>query len=159
MPEPDDNWLVELSRALTSMNRRTRSASFHEDVAARAGVKLKGPLLGVLFRIRDLQPVRISTVADAMGYERSTVSRQVTELVKLGLLDRQRDERDGRATLLALSNVGASTVTEVQQSWLAVLGEATEGWSAAERHSFLESLAALDRAIGERMDRPQRLSG
>ncbi|MGZ4614897.1 MAG: MarR family winged helix-turn-helix transcriptional regulator [Actinomycetes bacterium] len=68
------------------------------------GVEWAGYLL--LFQLCKEGPQRSSTLAAAACVDPSTVSRQVAELVSLGLVERRADPGDGRATLLAATELG-----------------------------------------------------
>ncbi|WP_133976679.1 MarR family winged helix-turn-helix transcriptional regulator [Kribbella voronezhensis] len=52
--------------------------------------------------------VRASDVAQALGLDKSTVSRGLTHLESLGLIERVEDPDDGRARLLRLTSTGAA---------------------------------------------------
>src|ERR1700709_2706144 len=83
--------LVRLNRLLERAQARF-SGHFPHGVE-RAAFILLVPL------VKD-GPRRLSTLADAVHSDVSTVSRQVAQLVKLGLVVRQPDPSDGRASLL-----------------------------------------------------------
>lgn len=52
--------------------------------------------------------VRASDVAQALGLDKSTVSRGLSQLESLGLIERVEDPDDGRARLLRLTTTGAA---------------------------------------------------
>lgn len=60
----------------------------------------------VMFTVARHGPVGISDIADALHSDVSTVSRQVSALVSAGLLAKEPDPRDGRATLVSLTDEG-----------------------------------------------------
>jgi DNA-binding MarR family transcriptional regulator len=51
-------------------------------------------------------PQRASALAESVFVDPSTISRQVDQLAKLGLVERRADPQDGRATLLAATEEG-----------------------------------------------------
>ena len=55
---------------------------------------------GLLFQLVNDGPRRSSALAETACVDPSTVSRQVAQLVKAGLVERQSDPEDGRASLL-----------------------------------------------------------
>jgi DNA-binding MarR family transcriptional regulator len=140
-------WLADLTRTLTSVARTTHSQPLYDAMGARAGVDLRPYLFGVLTRIYDLQPVRVSDVADQMDYDRSTVSRHVAELVNHGCVDRSADPGDGRVVILRLSEFGEQIVNRIFDAWIETLAEVTGSWSADERRAFLTLLRQFEGSL------------
>jgi DNA-binding MarR family transcriptional regulator len=140
----NEGWLDELNRTLTSVSSRTHSVRLYEAMGRRSGVDLRPYLFGVLSRVQDLQPVRVSDVAQELDYERSTVSRHVAELASLGCLERFADPRDGRVVMLRLTKKGERVINQVWQSWLELLEEITDGWSRRDREAFLRLMTRFD---------------
>jgi DNA-binding MarR family transcriptional regulator len=143
------DWLAELTRSITSVTRQAHSIRLYDAMGTRAGLSVRPYLFGVLARIRDLQPVRISDVADEMDYDRSTVSRHVTELTQLGCVERMSLAADGRVVMLRLTKEGEDVVARVFEAWMDSLGEITAEWSPSERETFLHLLARFDRSFTE----------
>jgi len=107
VPEPT---LEELSDLLTSIARQTHSQRVYGEMATRAGITIRPYLFTVLARVRLLQPVRISDVAEDMDNDRSTVSRHVAELTTLGCVERHADPADGRVVVLTLTPLGEDVI-------------------------------------------------
>lgn len=59
------------------------------------------------------EPRRISSVAESIHSDVSTVSRQVSHLVQHGLLEKIGDPADGRAQLLSLSPTGRHVIEKL----------------------------------------------
>ena len=67
-------------------------------------------------------PLRSSALAEVVHADPSTVSRHVAELLRRGLVRREADPVDGRASLLAVTDAGRDTVhvmRERRDQWLA----------------------------------------
>jgi DNA-binding MarR family transcriptional regulator len=83
-----------------------------------------------------------------LGLDKSTVSRQVSHLVDLGLVDRAADPVDGRAQVLTPSAEGSARLTRIREvrrgRWEADLSD----WPPADVARLGELLARLNR-IGE----------
>lgn len=143
--------LSELSSLLTSIARQTHSLRLYGEMGARAGVTVRPYLFGVLARIRDLQPVRVSAVAEELEYDRSTVSRQVAELTSLGCIERRPDPTDGRVVVLTLTELGEEVIGRVFDAWLEALDGMVGDWSARDRQQLVTLLRRLDGALAENL--------
>ena len=98
--------------------------------------------LGVLMYLRE-HPTGChgKALAARAGLDPSTVSRAVATLVDRGLVERQADPADGRATVLVLTDAGRGTLAAADRQYGDVLHRALAGWTAAE-------VAALAAALG-----------
>jgi DNA-binding MarR family transcriptional regulator len=81
-------------------------------------------------------------LAERTGLDPSTVSRAVGSLVDLGLVERQADPRDGRASVLALTDAGRTALDDALDWYGAVLERAVGDLSPAE---IADLCAGLDR--------------
>jgi DNA-binding MarR family transcriptional regulator len=136
-----DGAVERLEQQVNLLLRRSRSvlralaAGVHPDLDAGAYV--------VLLTIARIGPVRLVELADEFGLDKSTMSRQVSTLHRLGLLERRPDPADGRAFLLELSPDGERRLAEVVQARRGVWRESLGGWSAAEITGLADGLARL----------------
>jgi DNA-binding MarR family transcriptional regulator len=100
-------------------------------------------------------PIRASALAVSVQADLSTVSRQVAALVSRGLLERQADQHDGRASLLAVTEAGQAALAQYEQGRQAFFDEVLAGWSPGEMSQFAQHLerftAAYDRIHAARM--------
>lgn len=67
-----------------------------------------------LFTLAD-QPMRSGELAEHLLADPSTVSRHIAALVRLGYVRREADPRDGRATILVLTESGHEQVRAVRE--------------------------------------------
>ena len=141
--------LPELSELLTSIARQTHSPRLYGEMGARAGIDVRPHLFGTLARIRDLQPVRITDVAEVMDSERSTTSRQITELTALGLVARESDPHDGRAVVVRLTPEGEAVIGKVYDAWHEALGGMLAEWTDGDRRKLITLLRRLDDGLTE----------
>ncbi len=91
------------------------------------------------------EPARLSDLATMLRLDASTVSRQVRALEESGLIHREPDPADRRATRLLLSEPGRAELTLLHRERNSVLAAATSSWTEAERDTLttlLERLAA-----------------
>jgi DNA-binding MarR family transcriptional regulator len=151
-PSERDAWLGEFTQSLTATTRALHSPHLYAAMVRRAGVPIRPNLFTVLTRLHELQPARLADVADNTGYDPSTVSRQIAELVDLGYVSRVRDTNDARARVLTVTDAGQATVDAVWAAWHVFLGEITAGWAADERRSFLEQLQRFGTVLIDAVD-------
>lgn len=88
-------------------------------------------------------PVRLSDLAASLELDLSTVSRQVRQLVEGGLVSRQSDPDDGRATRLTLSVRGRAVLEAVKAARRNVLAGTLAEWSAEDRATLAEAVGRL----------------
>jgi DNA-binding MarR family transcriptional regulator len=103
---------------------------------------------GILSRIADSGPQRLSALARAFGLDPSTITRQVQALESQGLLERQRDPRDRRASLLRLTETGHARLGDTRRLRVQRLRDAMSAWSAEDRSTFGRLLADFNEAVG-----------
>ena len=147
--EPDD--LAVIEQALRVVFRQARNPRFQDLVRVRAGVDLDRAAYGVLVRVGEFGPVRLSALAGHVGVDTSTVSRQVQQLEQRGLVVRRRDPADGRAALLELSDEGRDVAEQLREAWLATVAEVLVDFSPDEIGRFaglLDRFAEALRGVG-----------
>ena len=92
-------------------------------------------------------PRRSSEIADNFGIDKGAISRQVQNLVQLGLLDRTPDPADGRATLLSATDEAGERLAEVNQHRRKYLDERLGDWSEDDLLSFVSALSRYNSAL------------
>lgn len=143
----DRSWLRDVNELLTSVTTKTHSMRLYEAMGRRAGVPIRPYLFGVLSHVHNMQPVRISDVAEQMDYDRSTISRHVGELVALGCIDRQPDPDDGRVVILRLTDEGRQSIDRVYRAWMTLLAGITADWADGDRQEFLRLFSRFDESL------------
>jgi DNA-binding MarR family transcriptional regulator len=140
---------VRLEREIALLLRRSRAISAR--LAGELHPDLDGAAYGLLALLQDGGPLRASDLVARLGLDKSTVSRQVSSLVDLGLVDRAADPVDGRAQVLTPSEEGSARLARIRDTrrarWEADLGD----WPTADVATLGELLARLNR-LGEARD-------
>lgn len=88
--------------------------------------------------------VGVKALAQAMGIDSSTVTRQVAPLVDCGLVERVPNPDDGRAVLLELSPHGRERLSEVRTSRQLMMHQLTAEWPEEDRERFCELLTRFN---------------
>lgn len=77
-------------------------------------------------------PARISDLAEEFSLDKSTISRHVDSLTRLGLVERTHDPDDARARLVTLTPAGMHAVRQQQRARRKRLYETLSTWDADE---------------------------
>jgi DNA-binding MarR family transcriptional regulator len=143
-PTPKPGELV--AEALGTLLRRDTRARLYGTLTDGLGPAVDAVTYPVLSGLARTGPRSAAGLADEIGLDRSGVTRRASRLEEAGLLRRESDPTDQRATLLVLTDAGESTVEVMRRRLAAHLQERFDGWPAGEAQAFAESLR---RFIGE----------
>lgn len=102
---------------------------------------LTAPRLSALSVLVYRGPMTVGELAAAEQVRPPSTSRLLTELESLGLVERRRDEDDGRVRRVRATAKGRALLEEGRHRRVSRLAEAVGGLSAGERR-------ALERALG-----------
>jgi len=131
-----------LERALTQVARAILRLEVPQHVLGE-GESVDKAGYWLLVRLSEQGPIRLSELADSVELDLSTVSRQVRDLVASGLLTKDPDPLDGRASLLGLSERGAAVLEAVSDARRQALADAVADWTDEERTTLAHGLFRL----------------
>jgi DNA-binding MarR family transcriptional regulator len=140
--------LVDLMSFLSSPQR--------DDLLLReAGVALDRALFPLLVRLGMQGPLSVAGLAEQVGRDSTTVSRQLSKLESLGLISRPAEDGDRRVRTATLTAAGEAIVQAITAARQRLLSKALAGWSAADRTAlaafnrrFVDALAEAVRGAG-----------
>jgi DNA-binding MarR family transcriptional regulator len=92
-------------------------------------------------------PQRSSVVSERFNVDKGAISRQVQHLCDLGLLEREPDPLDGRATLISASPDAVRRMTAVDRDRRRWLDEQLKEWSEDDLREFVTGLARYNGAL------------
>ena len=123
--------VVELYR---TVNERVKShaRAFNPDLQP-AG-------FGILRYIKAREPIRAAEIASSLGMDKSAVSRQVTALREMGLVETTPDPVDGRASLLVLSAASREALSGIRNKTSTDYERVLSEWPDADLLTFAELL-------------------
>jgi len=130
MSQPDP--LKTLHEALLQIVSVLNRPQGDNAILTRAGVSLDTALFPLLVRVSVQPGLTIGALADQVGRDYSTVSRQITRLQDLGLVHSEPSEADRRQRLLSVTAAGKNTLKKIDRARHLVMSEALDGWSQDE---------------------------
>jgi DNA-binding MarR family transcriptional regulator len=137
-----------IERELCVLLRRARAIS--ADMGREVHPDLDPEAYGLLVGIHDYGRARASDLAGHFGLGKATISRQLTVLADLGLIEREPDPVDGRAHVLVLTGEGRQRLEDARTArrdrWHALLAT----WPVDDVGRMAGMLARLNQLIASR---------
>jgi len=124
-------------------------------VFARRMEQVRGGAIGTLDRAAYLLldhlarngPANVKALAEALGIDSSTVTRQAAPLVRADLVGRVPYPADRRTVRLALTPLGGRRLAEVQADREELMRRLTADWPADEQRAFCRLLARFNSSL------------
>lgn len=104
----------------------------------------------MLAHLAEHGPLRSSAMAETFGVDKGAISRQVQNLVDLGLVDRSPDPDDGRATLVAATEDAVRRLRAVADDRRRWLDQRLGDWTDEELADFAAVLARYNATLEAR---------
>ncbi|KGP77757.1 MULTISPECIES: MarR family winged helix-turn-helix transcriptional regulator [Paenibacillus] len=101
----------------------------------------------ILYEVDRQHNPSMQQIADTLGTDITTFSRQVQSLVKLKLLNKTPDSTDRRVYLLSLTTEGKFVATTIDQQMSAYLDEIFSHMSGFEKEMVINSIKLLNKAM------------
>jgi DNA-binding MarR family transcriptional regulator len=92
-------------------------------------------------------PQRSSAMSERFGVDKGAISRQVQHLCDLGLLLREPDPLDGRASLISASPDAVHRLQSIDRDRRRWLAEQLADWSEDDLREFVSGLARYNSAL------------
>jgi DNA-binding MarR family transcriptional regulator len=145
---PSAEVLRPLLQSFGAMMRTT--ARLKQQFAAAGGNDIEWSGHFLISVLLNEGPMRGGSLAECVQVDQSTASRQIAGLIKAGLLERQIDPDDGRASLLAVTEVGRAKHEEHLQMRLSRFQVMLADWSEDECRQFQGFLDRFSGALDQR---------
>ncbi|MFG2884847.1 MarR family winged helix-turn-helix transcriptional regulator [Streptomyces sp. NPDC048297] len=142
-PGVADQEFLSLERELTVLFRRARANQ--GEMAREVHPDLESSAYGLLIRLDELGGQRATDLAGYIGVGKATMSRQLRALEELGLVAREPDPADGRASLVTLTDEGRGRVGRVREARRARYVSQLAHW---DRHEVSELARLLNQLNG-----------
>ena len=128
---------------ISVMNRRQGD----EMMIREAGISLDRALFPLLVGIERRGPIGVVDLADRMGRDYTTVSRQVAKLETLGLVKRHAGEADRRVSEATITATGKAMTDAVDRARERIVGSMFASWDDRD----IEELIRLMRKFADAM--------
>jgi DNA-binding MarR family transcriptional regulator len=135
--------VTAVEAAITDVFRLAASRRLHQARQERSGVKLSRTGWEFLRRVDDLGPIRVSQLAELLDLSLPVTSRALQRLEDEGLVVRQSDPADGRATRFVATAQGAQARARIQDAMHHELDAVLAGWPESDRRMLAELLPRL----------------
>lgn len=103
----------------------------------------------ILYEIDRQHEPSVQQVAETLGTDITTFSRQVQSLVKLNMVKKTPNPDDRRVYILSLTTEGKYIATIIDQQMNAFLNEVFSYMNEDEKETVLRSIKALNEAMGK----------
>ncbi|MFF5655807.1 MarR family winged helix-turn-helix transcriptional regulator [[Kitasatospora] papulosa] len=141
-----DHEFLALERELAVFLRRARANS--GEMAREVHPDLEAAAYGLLVRLESAGRQRATDLAAYFGVGKATMSRQLRALEGLGLVARETDPADGRASLVHLTDDGLARFRSVRDARRGRYARKLAGWDRGE----VAELARLLHHLNERAE-------
>ena len=121
-----------------------------EMMIREAGISLDRALFPLLVGIERRGPIGVVDLADRMGRDYTTVSRQVAKLESLGLVRRHANEADRRVSEATVTPSGKAMTDALDRARERIVGGMFSTWDDQE----IEDLVRLMRKLADAMTAP-----
>ena len=136
--------------ALQTVGRSITQVRLHERILRSAGVRLDRAGAALLFKLSAQgSSLRVTDLAEMLGVDAPTVTRKVQQLERDGMVVRQPDPDDRRASRIRLTSPGRGTIERVRRARRAWLEQLLQEWGDDD----LSTLADLLSRVAEDLER------
>ncbi|SLM62208.1 MULTISPECIES: MarR family winged helix-turn-helix transcriptional regulator [Dickeya] len=116
-----------------------------------SGIQLDRALFPLLVQISRFGPIGVVELADRVGRDYTTVSRQVAKLEETGLAQRQKNIKDKRVNEAIITEAGKAMTDKIDATRARIYRHVFEEWQDHERTELTRLLRkfVMDFAISE----------
>jgi DNA-binding MarR family transcriptional regulator len=138
------------AEALQTVARSVTQVRLHEQLLRLAGIRLDRAAATLLFKLAvQGDSLRVTDLAELLGVDTPTVTRKVQQLERDGMVIRQTDPDDRRASRIRLTSDGHRTIERVRRARRVWLEQVLHDWGDDD----LSALADLLSRFAEDLER------
>lgn len=136
---PIEETLRRLHRAMLELVGVMNKPQRDEDLIREAGIRLDRALFPLLVGVEKFGPIGVVELADRVGRDYTTVSRQIAKLEALGMVARRGGEADRRVREAVVTAEGRAINQRIDAARSRLMGAIFADWKREE----IEALARL----------------
>jgi DNA-binding MarR family transcriptional regulator len=140
-----------LHGALLTIGSVMNRPSNDERLIAAAGIRLDRALFRLLVVIERLGPIGVVELADRLGRDYTTVSRQVAKLDAMGLITRRGNAQDRRVREALIAPPGKAMTDRLDAARARMAREVFAGWPEQDVADLVRLMVGFAAAL-ERME-------
>lgn len=140
------HWTDKLHSAVLTIADLVNRSDIDAQLLADSGIKLDRALFPLLSRISMAGEISTVALANLIGRDHSTVSRQASKLEDLGLVERVQSASDARMRLLVPSAAGKALFRKVREARRRMFERHFLAWSEQDRDALI---VLLERMVGK----------
>jgi DNA-binding MarR family transcriptional regulator len=118
-------------------------------VMAEAGLNIDPMFMPLLVRLGALGEAGVVQLADVVGRDHSTISRQLAKLQAAGLVERPASHTDGRVHVARLTPRGQVATASLRDARRRLLQGVLTDWTAQEREALAVLLPRFAKALSD----------
>lgn len=146
--------LRSLHGALISLVGVMNRPQGDEALIREAGIKLDRALFPPLVLIERLGPIGVVELADRIGRDYTTLSRQVAKLESLGLVSRRPQPGDRRVRESVITEEGRAMTAMIDAARLRMAGQVFADWDTRDFDDLVRLMRKFADALEARVDPP-----
>jgi DNA-binding MarR family transcriptional regulator len=135
--------LPELHRAVLDVVGVFNSPVRDEAMLESAGLSLERALFPLLVLVGKYEPIGVIDVSERVGRDYTTVSRQLSRLEELGLVNRRMSSKDRRAREVTITSSGKRAIQAVDGARERLAVKMFKGWNEIDFDQLLRLLRML----------------
>ncbi len=141
--------LDELAGGLLDIVNFLNAPQRDEALLRAAGVQLDRALFPLLARLGMQGPLGVAELAEQVGRDYTTVSRQLARLESLGLVTRKADIGDRRRSIAENTAEGSARFAAIREARRRALTRALADWAEDDRQVLTKLVRRFADALGE----------
>jgi DNA-binding MarR family transcriptional regulator len=144
----------EIERAVGTLLRSLGGRSAVAQVAERSGSDLPAASILLLQHLEAAGMQRVSRIAESQKIGMPALTPRIKDLEAAGVIRRDVDPVDGRASLISLTDHGRSTLARIREARCGILAEALEGVDPDAMATAADALTRIAAAVERSQSAP-----